>query len=355
MTIEKRNGSTVSFDIQKIINAVLKAVADVDKTVSDESVQIATNIAKDIYEKVKKEKKKVFTVEEIQDMVIDGLNNSTRPDVGQAYADFRKKHAEKRKKEDVYEKMIDEKLAGPVEKEIELEKRNGKRVPFNKEKISRAILKAAADVDKNITDESLQLARKIATAIESEAYASDSVFSVEEVQDKVIERLKNSERPDIGGAYAAYRQMRAKQRAEEEKRDKLVRDKLGAKDVQNANANVDENSFSGRMAEARDVITKDMALRSMSEIARRNHEENMIYQHDLNSYVVGMHNCLSLPLDDCLASGVWVGDTFLRPARSVNTAMNLVAVISQLQSQCQFGKKRCRTKTLWTYKYRVSA
>ena len=50
-----------------------------------------------------------------------------------------------------------------------------------------------------------------------------------------------------------------------------------------------------------------------------------------------MHNCLSLPFDDLLANGFNTRQTDIRPASSVNTAFQLVAVIFQLQSLQQFG------------------
>ena len=58
---------------------------------------------------------------------------------------------------------------------------------------------------------------------------------------------------------------------------------------------------------------------------------------DLDSYAVGMHNCLSIPFDDLLKNGFNTRQTDVRPAQSINTAMQLVAVIFQLQSLQQFG------------------
>lgn len=63
----------------------------------------------------------------------------------------------------------------------------------------------------------------------------------------------------------------------------------------------------------------------------------MIYIHDLDSYYVGSHNCLSIPFDDLLANGFNTRQTDVRPAQSINTAFQLVAVIFQLQSLQQFG------------------
>ena len=50
-----------------------------------------------------------------------------------------------------------------------------------------------------------------------------------------------------------------------------------------------------------------------------------------------MHNCLSVPFDDLLANGFNTRQTDVRPANSINTAFQLVAVIFQLQSLQQFG------------------
>jgi ribonucleoside-triphosphate reductase len=117
-----------------------------------------------------------------------------------------------------------------------------------------------------------------------------------------------------------------------------VNEKLSAANVQNQNANVDEHSFGGRVGEASDVVMKKIALDyCVSEMARNNHLNNEIYIHDLNSYAVGMHNCLTIPFDDLLANGFNTRQTDVRPAQSVSTAFQLVAVLFQLQSLQQFG------------------
>ena len=117
-----------------------------------------------------------------------------------------------------------------------------------------------------------------------------------------------------------------------------IKEKLEATNIQNQNANVDEMSFGGRMGEARSELTKAYALNNIvSEMARNNHLNNEIYIHDLDSYAVGMHNCLSIPFDDLLKNGFNTRQTDVRPARSINTAFQLVAVIFQLQSLQQFG------------------
>jgi ribonucleoside-triphosphate reductase len=85
-------------------------------------------------------------------------------------------------------------------------------------------------------------------------------------------------------------------------------------------------------------MTKKYALDYIvSKMSRDNHLNNEIYIHDLDSYAVGMHNCLSLPIDDLLRDGFNTRQTDVRPAQSVNTAFQLLAVLFQLQSLQQFG------------------
>lgn len=119
---------------------------------------------------------------------------------------------------------------------------------------------------------------------------------------------------------------------------KTIADKILASDIQNQNANLDEQSFGGRRGEASSTVLKQFALDyCMSDMSRRNHLNNEIYIHDLDSYALGMHNCLSIPFDDLLANGFSVRQTDVRPANSINTAFQLVAVIMQIQSLQQFG------------------
>ena len=167
---------------------------------------------------------------------------------------------------------------------------------------------------------------------------ADITVSVEEIQDNIEDLLIHTY-PDTAKCYIIYRYNHKILR---ENRDKLMKDvtkKLMAADVQNQNANVDEHSFGGRMGEASRVVTKQYALDyCMSRKARKNHMENMVYIHDLDSYAIGMHNCLTIPFDDLLKNGFNTRQTDVRPANSINTAFQLVAVIFQLQSLQQFGR-----------------
>lgn len=150
--------------------------------------------------------------------------------------------------------------------------------------------------------------------------------------------LMQSERKDVAKTYIRYRYKREVARSGRDDFIKAFSEKINGTAIENQNANVDEMSFGGRVGAGSDLQMKRYALDyCVSDMARHNHENNEIYIHDLSAYAVGMHNCLSIPFDDLLAKGFNTRQTDVRPAGSVNTAFQLVAVIFQLQSLQQFG------------------
>ena len=223
---------------------------------------------------------------------------------------------------------------------MQIQKREGQCVPFDKNKIENAINNAFIEVDGMLYE--TDTAKDIADEIEKIAAHNEKMIgepiSVEQVQDLVEDYLMRSERRDVARAYIRYRYKREATRKNKMVFFDAIKEKLEAKNVQNQNANVDERSFGGRIGEASGVMTKQYALDNLlSKKAKENHLGNRIYIHDLDAYAVGMHNCLSIPFDDLLAKGFNTRQTDVRPAGSVNTAFQLVAVIFQLQSLQQFG------------------
>lgn len=234
---------------------------------------------------------------------------------------------------------------------ILVEKRDGTQVPFNEQKIIDAINKAFIEVDgqlyetdtaKDIADEIYSYACDKNQNLDHRPTTLEEIFkrtiTVEEIQDLVEDYLMRSERRDVARAYIRYRYKKEIARNYQHDFVDAIKEKLEAKNVKNQNANVDEHSFGGRTGEASSVVTKKFALDYLvSKKARENHINNRIYIHDLDAYYVGSHNCLSIPFDDLLANGFNTRQGDIRPAGSVGTAFQLVAVIFQLQSLQQFG------------------
>ena len=216
-------------------------------------------------------------------------------------------------------------------------KRDGTVVLFDKNKIINAINKAFIEVDGQLyeNDTAIDIANDIESWINK---CPDGSIEVEDIQDIIEDYLMQSERRDVARAYIRYRYKKEVARQKKDDFIQAIRKKLDGKDIKNQNANVDEASFGGRIGEASSVVTKQLALDYIvSPMTRKNHLENIIYTHDLDAYYIGSHNCLSVPFDDLLAKGFNTRQTDVRPAGSVNTAFQLVAVIFQIQSLSQFG------------------
>lgn len=215
-------------------------------------------------------------------------------------------------------------------------KRDGSKVDFQCVKIENAMRKAfidkGYDIDDSIKTFTMQTASSFYVAnINREP-------NVEEIQDYIVKRLMASKYKDVATAYVEYRSLHEMARNQYAKLMDAVSEKIMATDVQNQNANVDEKSFGGRLGEMADMISRRFALDYIvSPMAKANHLNNEVYIHDLGHYALGDHNCLTIPFDKLLAQGFNTRQTDVRPAQSLSTAFQLIAVIFQLQSLQQFG------------------
>ena len=215
-------------------------------------------------------------------------------------------------------------------------KRDGRKVEFCKDKIKEAVLKAFNEVYPNANKDNISDANYVCKEVRNSIDKLNEI-SVEQIQD-VVENILMGYDTVVAKAYITYRYRHTMARDEYKALMADVKEKLSAENVQNQNANVDEYSFGGRIGETADIVMKRYALDyCMSDMAKNNHLNNEIYIHDLSHYAVGDHNCLSIPFDDLLANGFNTRQTDVRPAQSVSTAFQLVAVIFQLQSLQQFG------------------
>ena len=217
-------------------------------------------------------------------------------------------------------------------------KRDGKIDVYNFEKIKRAVESAYNSVNATMDEKFLQQLSDHFQKLIDKRKDPEEPINIEEIQDEIEKFLVMKNKTNVVKHFMRYREDRNRHREMKSKLMKGIASKLQAKNISNQNANVDESSFGGRMGEATRVVTKEYALYNcMSKMARENHLNNEIYIHDLDSYAVGMHNCLTVPFDDVLSKGFKTRNTDVRPANSINTAMQLVAVVFQLQSLQQFG------------------
>lgn len=212
-------------------------------------------------------------------------------------------------------------------------KRDDSIQDFSFNKVKDVVNKAFDSVKQEVPDKFIE---QLNEKFDSLILKRDKI-DVEEIQDIIQKELIKRNKYDVVESFINYRRKHAEARENKSDLIKQIQAKLNATNIENQNANVDEASFGGRVGEATGVVCKNEALKMMSKMSKRNHEGNMIYVHDLDAYSDGRHNCLTIPIDKPLAIGFHTRQTDVRPAGSINTAMQLCAVIMQCQSLEQFG------------------
>ena len=211
-------------------------------------------------------------------------------------------------------------------------KRDGTRVLFDPNKIVRAINKAMVSAYGSVYES--DTAEEIADLIGSRGVD----MSVEQIQDLVESYLMKSEYPEVARNYIIYRDQRSKERMRRSKLLTAVMRRTEATAVENANANVDEKSFSGREKEASADIQKIIALDyTLSHEVASAHKNMLLYQHDNEKTNIGEHNCLFVDFGKLFTEGFVTRNGDIRIPGSYSTACQQYAVIYQCQSQVQFG------------------
>lgn len=218
-------------------------------------------------------------------------------------------------------------------------KRTGKLEDFDKDKIYKAVMKAAIATDQQ--DFELE-AHAIADDIEQMLNAAgDSKVDIESIQDLIeIDLYAIADAPETAKAFILFREKRKQERDKANRYANMIRSRALTPDEANAaaNANLDENSFTGRMYEANEALWKETALDEFmpKEIADL-HKAGILYLHDLSRFAIGQHNCLTVDFSHIWKHGFITRQATLRPPARFSTACQQVAVIFQVLSQHQFG------------------
>lgn len=220
---------------------------------------------------------------------------------------------------------------------MEIIKRNGDIVPFDKLKITSAIRKAMVECNVNPSN-----AESVTEDVIKKLHGE--YIEIEDIQNEVEDSLMDLGFNDVAKAYILYRLDRERKRNESSKlydeAQKTIADIMESKNIENANANVDEGSFSGKNSKVTSHFLKEYALNNLmdKEVAQA-HRTGLLYTHDLDNYCSGMHNCLNIDFYDLFENngGFETRNGDVRKPNDIMTFFQLVAVTFQCQSQVQFG------------------
>ena len=215
-------------------------------------------------------------------------------------------------------------------------KRDGRVVEFNKERIVDAVTKAMAQTVGGVD---IDLANKIASSVEKQLEDKNQV-SVYEIQDVVEKKLMGSSRKEVAQSYITYRYNRDV--ARKSKTKEIFLDIIGAKanDITRENANMNADTPAGMMMKFASETTKpfvdDFLL---SPEVREAMKEGYIHIHDKDYYPTKSLTCLQHPLDKILQNGFRAGHGSSRPAKRIETA-SIIGCISMetIQNEMHGGQ-----------------
>ncbi len=211
-------------------------------------------------------------------------------------------------------------------------KRNGAKALFDKDKIVNAIEKAMTATRGGIDS-------RVSHAIADRIAGIKDTLSVEQIQDIVVEQLKNSPFTDVAEAYSHWRKLRQEIR-EKEKTNATILEIIDAKNdainQENSNKNPTVNSVQRDYMAGE--VSKDLTARLLldPEIVKA-HEDGLIHFHDADYFAQHMHNCDLVNLEDMLQNGTVISGTGIDKPHSFSTACNIATqIIAQVASN-QYG------------------
>ena len=216
---------------------------------------------------------------------------------------------------------------------MEIKKRDGRFVPFDKSFIVNAVKKACEAVGESDS----WSVEAIADNVTNKCYDG---IDVEAIQNFVEKELVAVGAANVAKAYILYRNERNKARARYG--DTVINSIINAErnDVTRENANSDSNTPAGMMmklASERGREFTDMHL--MSEEAEEAVQDNLLHVHDKDYYPTKSLTCLQHPIDILLSGGFRAGHGESRPAKRIETASILGCIsMETVQNEMHGGQ-----------------
>ena len=222
-----------------------------------------------------------------------------------------------------------------------IQKRDGRTVPFNVEKIADAIYKAARAVGGNDYQEATEMAEKVCNYLEENTGKSGELPTVEEVQDAVEKVLVESGHAKTAKAYILYRADRTRVREMNTSLMKIYED-LTFKaardcDIKRENANIDGDTAMGTMLKYGSEGAKQFnEMYVLAPEHSKAHRDGDIHIHDLD-FLTLTTTCCQIDLIKLFKNGFSTGHGFLREPNEISSYSALACIAIQSNQNDQHG------------------
>ena len=227
-------------------------------------------------------------------------------------------------------------------------KRDGSKVPFDKNKIREAITKAMKNGSGIYPPD---IARLIANDAEKFFKASEEVPTIYKIESYVYDRLVHYGQSVTAKAYEGYRAV------QEFKRNVNTTDESILGLIHKTNEDVlkeNSNKNSVIAATQRDLIAGEVS----KDISRRRlipsymvqaHDEGIIHWHDMDYTLSPIFNCCLINLEDMLDNGTVINDKLVETPKSFGTACTVTTQIMAQVASNQYGGQSITIKHLAKY------
>lgn len=218
-------------------------------------------------------------------------------------------------------------------------KRDGREVPFEIDKISTAIYKAAEAIGGHNRGVAEELAKQVEDYIEKEEKISTP--TVEHIQDVVERTLIESGHSRTAKEYILYRADRTRHREMNTRLMKIYEDLTfkAAKDndIKRENANIDGDTAMGTMLKYGSEGAKQFYEMYILDPAHaKAHREGDIHIHDLD-FLTLTTTCCQIDLDKLFTGGFSTGHGFLREPNDIASYSALACIAIQSNQNDQHG------------------
>lgn len=216
-------------------------------------------------------------------------------------------------------------------------KRNGDIVEFDKEKIIDAINKAFLEVDKILYEE--DTAKDIADDIEKDLAKLTTAADVEYVQDLVEDYLMRSERRDVARAYIRFRYKKEMVRQTNKTYEGILNlVELANEELKEENSNKNAVVASTQRDYMAGEVSKDITRRMLlPAVVQEAHDNGEIHFHDADYFAQHIFNCCLVNLEDMLQNGTVINKTLIEKPHSFATACNIATQIIAVVASGQYG------------------
>lgn len=223
---------------------------------------------------------------------------------------------------------------------MQILKRDGRVVNFNRQKIVDAIHAAFDNTDNELFDEYAETkANNIADYIEQKLKEDSSKkYSVEDIQDLVENGLMSCKKKNVAKEYILYRQKRSE--ARKNTIDDSIRGIVNMNDPywESENANKNPRLNSTQRDYMAGEVSKDAVERYLlPKIVVEANKNGIIHFHDADYALQHEHNCDLINLDDMLQNGTVISEVMIEKPKSFLTACTVTTQIIAQVASSQYG------------------